>query len=118
MNMLRTLVLGIVLGATACTQPLVARDTAEDIDLEQSLYAQRWMEAFRRLDATNNITMVLSNRDSLYELEHVVEIEAHSRFLVVRCMPPGGRSYRAIVYPATILLIKETPENAGAADRG
>jgi len=109
-----TLVVAL-LGAAAV--PTLASPSADDIDAEQSLYAQRWVEAFRRLDATLNIVIVVSNRDSLYELEYVVEVEAQSRFLVVRCMPPDGRSYRAIVYPATILLIKETPEGARAKPR-
>ena len=86
-------------------------DQADDIDQQQNTYAQRWVEAFRRLDARNNIVMVISNRETLYELEYVAEVEAQTRFLVVRCMPPNGLSYRALVYPGTILLVRETPNS-------
>jgi hypothetical protein len=83
---------------------------ADDVDEQQSVYAQRWVEVIRRLDARNNIVMVISNRETLYELQYVAEVEAQSRFLVVRCMPPSGLTYRAVVYPGTILLVRETPK--------
>jgi hypothetical protein len=86
-----------------------AENKANEIDVTQNLHAKRWTEAFSKLDATKNITIVIEAEDNLIEIENVLTVEAFSRFLIVRTKHPNGRIYRMLVYPGSILLIKEAP---------
>lgn len=71
--------------------------------------AQRWADAFKRLNTRNNITMVLTNRGSFYEVDHVIAVEVSGGLLVVKSEPTPNAYYYSIVYPGTIMLVKETP---------
>jgi len=86
-----------------------AQAAAEVIDLQQILSAKRWTEAFEKLDPTNNIEILISLEDNLVEIDHVTEMKSHSRFLIVKYKHENGRFYQALIFPGTILLIREAP---------
>lgn len=85
-----------------------------DEDVEQILNAQRWVEAFNKLDKRRNITVVLAHFNSVIELEHIIEAKSEGRFLILRYKHKNGGTYHYLVYPTSILLIKETPLHSGA----
>ena len=71
--------------------------------------ARQWVDAFKKLNTRNNITMILSNRNSFYELENVVSVEPNGHFLIVRCEPSANAYFYSLVYPDTIMLVREFP---------
>lgn len=103
----------LIMALLATAFPLASWSAdARAADDTGTFLARRWMEAFQKLDSRNSITMVLSNRDSFYELENVVGIEAFSHFVVVRCKSTDGVFYHALVYPSTIMLVNEAPRSS------
>ncbi len=84
-----------------------------DADVEQVLNAQRWMEAFNKLDKRHNITVVIAIYDNIIELENITEARADGRFLVLRYKHENGGTYHYLIYPTSVLLIKESPKSRG-----
>jgi hypothetical protein len=83
---------------------------AKDRDVAQILNAQRWTEAFNRLDKRHNITVVITSYDNIIELENITEAKSEGRFMILRYKHENGGTYHYLVYPTSILLIKETPK--------
>ncbi|MGB0371288.1 MAG: hypothetical protein ACPGN3_08025 [Opitutales bacterium] len=90
-----------------CINPLQGQLANEDI--RQSQIANRWIEAFGELDPRNNISIVLASYDISYELQGVVSMTYGKHFIVVTYRKGSGL-YKALIYPSTILIIKETPK--------
>ena len=81
-----------------------------DADLEQTLNAQRWTEAFNKLDKRHNITVVIAIYDNIIELENITEAKSDGRFLILRYKHANGGTYHYLIHPTSILLIRETPK--------
>ncbi|RKX35028.1 MAG: hypothetical protein DRP71_05030 [Verrucomicrobia bacterium] len=81
-----------------------------DADVEQTLNAQRWVEAFNKLDKRQNITVVIAIYDNIIELENITEAKSDGSFLILRYKHTNGGTYHYLIYPTSILLIKETPK--------
>ena len=101
------LIVGILWQGTYAQTSRV-QEYANEMDATQNLYAKRWSEAFKKLDAKNNISIVISLDENLVEIENVYQVEAFSRFLIVQTKHKNGKRYKSIVYPGTILYIKES----------
>lgn len=80
-------------------------------DQYQELIAERWIESFKQLDSRNNIVMVLVGYDKLYELKNVNSLTQNRRILIVRYRGSDGKDYKSLVYPSSILIIKESPKD-------
>jgi len=81
-----------------------------DADVQQILNAQRWTEAFNKLDKRKNITVVIAIYDNIIELKNITEAKSDGRFLILRYKHENGGTYHYLIYPTSILLIKETPK--------
>jgi hypothetical protein len=86
--------------------------SADEASFEQrgTYLSRQWVEAFKKLNTRSNITMVLTNRDAYYEVDHVISIEASGYFLIVKTEPTANVYYYALVFPDTIMLVKESPK--------
>ena len=91
--------------------PILAVQVDSTLDVQQKLFAEGWVESFRKLDARRDIQMVLSLDENLVEIDNVIKLEAFTRFLIVETKKSNGAISRTLVYPGTILLIRETKLN-------
>ncbi|MES1168838.1 MAG: hypothetical protein ABUL61_06675 [Oleiharenicola lentus] len=78
-------------------------------ETRRTYVGSKWIEAFGALNPGNNITIVLVGYDKLYEQDGVLSLESKGTFLIVKYRADDGKEYRALIHPASILLIKESP---------
>ncbi len=114
--MKRLIIVGLLMLGPGLLQAQQYTDVVQqerDADVEQVLNAQRWMEAFNKLDKRHNITVVIAIYDNIIELENITEARADGRFLVLRYKHENGGTYHYLIYPTSVLLIKESPKSRG-----
>ena len=115
MNLVKLLIVGImVFGAYHASDAQTAAGENEDTPSEaqsaeqvQVMLANRWREAFRKLDPKNNISITIARDQQMVELENVFRMESYSIFLVVEAKDKNGKYFKSIVYPGSILLMSE-----------
>jgi len=93
-----------------CVASAAAVNTVQDAtisDAYQQILAQRWSDAFDKLDNRSNITIVIGCENNSIEIQNVEKVETYSSILIVSAEGDDGRLYKSLVYPGSILLIKE-----------
>lgn len=89
----------------ACAQPALCQVPPQTDTIAGQ--ASAWARMFSGLKASNNITMVVSSFQNVYEIRNVTALEAEGQFLILRQKGKGNRDFRVIVHAPNVLMIRE-----------
>lgn len=103
--MKKLIFLATVVLLMASAQPAYSQIPAQPDPI--ATQAKWWAKMFTELKASNNITLVVSSFQNVYEIHNVTALQADGQFIILRQKGKGNRDYRVIVHASNIFLIRE-----------